>query len=69
MKRFIDIIKTNDASKFRSTVGMLGNSPHDYAYNVHGIVDDEGDDCFITLCDILGIFMASGWCIKMLHLV
>ena len=24
MKRFIDIIKTNDASKFRSTVGMLG---------------------------------------------
>ena len=27
MKRFIDIIKTNDASKFRSTVGMLGNSP------------------------------------------
>ena len=24
MKRFIDIIKTNDARKFRSTVGMLG---------------------------------------------
>ena len=25
MKRFIDIIKTKDASRFRSTVGMLGN--------------------------------------------
>ena len=25
MKRFIDIIKTKDTSRFRSTVGMLGN--------------------------------------------
>ena len=25
MKRFIDIIKTKDAHRFRSTVGMLGN--------------------------------------------
>ena len=24
MKRFIDIIKTKDTSRFRSTVGMLG---------------------------------------------
>ena len=24
MKKFIDMIKTNDASKFRSTIGMLG---------------------------------------------
>jgi hypothetical protein len=24
MKRFIDIIKTKDASRFQSTVGMLG---------------------------------------------
>ena len=73
MKRFIDIIKTNDASKFRSTVGMLGNN-HDYEYNFHrvcleevketerthlnfhSIVVDEGDDSFIILCDILGIY-------------
>ena len=26
MKRFIDIIKTKDTSRFRSTVGMLGNT-------------------------------------------
>ena len=25
MKRFIDIIKTKDTSRFRSTVGMLGD--------------------------------------------
>ena len=25
MKRFIDIIKTKDASRFQSTVGMLGD--------------------------------------------
>ena len=25
MKKFIDIIKTRDASRFQSTVGMLGN--------------------------------------------
>ena len=29
MKRFIDIIKTKDTSRFRSTVGMLGyNTQH-----------------------------------------
>ena len=26
MKKFIDIIKTKDTSRFRSTVGMLGNT-------------------------------------------
>ena len=26
MKRFIDIIKTKDTSRFRSTVGMLGDA-------------------------------------------
>ena len=28
MKRFIDIIKTKDTSRFRSTVGMLGDAIH-----------------------------------------
>ena len=31
LKRFIDIIKTTDSSRFQSTVGMLGKE-HDYMH-------------------------------------
>merc|ERR1719308_747695 len=37
MKRFIDIIKTNDASKFRSTVGMLGPACSDTVEPIAGV--------------------------------
>ena len=35
MKRFIDIIKTKDTSRFRSTVGMLGNPTQSFfSFNI-----------------------------------
>ena len=34
MKKFIDIIKTRDASRFQSTVGMLGNRKNLYFWEI-----------------------------------
>ena len=52
MKRFIDIIKTKDASRFQSTVGMLGNIIFVCVRNFQFL---KGPACSDTVAPIAGV--------------
>ena len=54
MKRFIDIIKTKDASRFQSTVGMLGKNYFCFLFEEFSIFC-KGPACSDTVAPIAGV--------------